>query len=537
MQSISRLPNLVLAIIGGLLLWLSWPPTLGFPLIFVAFIPFFLIERKVSRTEKKRKGWRFFFLILIGLFIWNVLTTFWIWYATAAADAGIASIGAWLANSLFMAIPWIGYYRIKRRYGLRMGLIAFVCFWLCFEWIHFSWELAWPWLTLGNVFAKMPQIIQWYEFTGVSGGSLWVLVINILLYKLFFLTINQRKLNQFFLVALLLIPIGYSVIRYSTYQEKGETINVTVVQPNIDPYLVLDDGVEINQMLNDFFPLATEKSDASTDYIVFPEGAFLTYPWLKDLERDKSVLLMRRILEEAPNARIIVGTDLLQHYGSENPTPTARFSERGQFYYDVYNAALQIEKGAPISFYGKSKLVPGVERIPYPQYTGFLKGLAIDLAGSAGSRATQKDRSVFESDVAKVAPSICYESIFGDYMNEFVKNGADVIFIITNDGWWRDTPGYKQHLQYARLRAIENRRSIARSANTGVSGFINQRGDILQQSEWWVADSLQETISTNQKVTLYTRVGDVFYRVGGLLTVLFILVSFVHRWTKGFKYR
>jgi len=537
MQFVSRIPNIALTILAGLLLWLSWPPGFGFPLIFVAFIPFFLIERNISHSQHKKKGWRFFGFLFIGLLIWNLLTTYWIWYATAAADAGIASVGAWVANTIFMTLPWIGYYRIKRRYGLRLGLIAFISFWLCFEWIHLTWELSWPWLTIGNVFAKFPQLVQWYEFTGVSGGTFWVLVCNILIYKLLFLKIDKRKLNKVALTLLFVVPLLYSIIRYATYQELGEDVKVTVVQPNIDPYGVLDNQVEVNQMLSDFIPLATEKSDTTTDYIVFPEGAFLTYPWLSTIERDRSVKVMRRILEDVPNAKIIVGTDLLTNYGSEKKSITARYSERGNFYYDVYNAALQIQRDEEITFYGKSKLVPGVERIPYPKYSNFLSGLAIDLAGSAGSRATQKERSVFESTIAKVAPSICYESIYGDYMNEFVKNGAELIFIITNDGWWKDTPGYKQHLHYARLRAIENRRSVARSANTGVSGFINQRGDILQKSEWWVADSLSETIKKNQKLTLYTRVGDVLYRVGGLLTCLFLLISFVHRWTNGFKYR
>ncbi len=175
--------------------------------------------------------------------------------------------------------------------------------------------------------------------------------------------------------------------------------------------------------------------------------------------------------------------------------------------------------------------------MPYPEQLRFLEKLVIDLGGASGSRATQKERSVFIGGKAKVAPAICYESVFGDYMNEFVKKGANVIFILTNDGWWKDTPGYKQHLHYARLRAIENRRSIARSANTGISATINQRGDIMEHTEWWEAASLTTTINLNEKQTLYTRFGDVFYRVAGLMTIILILISLVKRYTADFLYR
>jgi apolipoprotein N-acyltransferase len=110
-----------------------------------------------------------------------------------------------------------------------------------------------------------------------------------------------------------------------------------------------------------------------------------------------------------------------------------------------------------------------------------------------------------------------------------VQKGAELLFIITNDGWWKDTPGHKQHNSFASIRAIETRRSVARSANTGISSFINQRGEIIQQSAWWKVDTLKATLNKNRVKTIYVQWGDFFYRFLSMLAAVFILAIIVIR--------
>jgi apolipoprotein N-acyltransferase len=98
-----------------------------------------------------------------------------------------------------------------------------------------------------------------------------------------------------------------------------------------------------------------------------------------------------------------------------------------------------------------------------------------------------------------------------------------MIFIITNDGWWGNTPGYKQHLLYGRLRAIETRKWIARSANTGISCFINERGDFSQCTKWWTPAVISEKIGSNKEKTFYVMYGDIIGRFS-LYASLFIFV-------------
>jgi len=126
----------------------------------------------------------------------------------------------------------------------------------------------------------------------------------------------------------------------------------------------------------------------------------------------------------------------------------------------------------------------------------------------------------------KVAPVICYESAYGEFVSHSVRNGANMIFVITNDGWWGNTPGYRQHFLFSRLRAIETRRSVARSANTGISGFINQRGDVSQATKYWVPAAIRQTINANDVLTFYVKHGDYLARIsviGALLSFLFTI--------------
>jgi apolipoprotein N-acyltransferase len=167
--------------------------------------------------------------------------------------------------------------------------------------------------------------------------------------------------------------------------------------------------------------------------------------------------------------------------------------------------------------------------MPYPAVFGWLEKFAIDLGGTAGSLGTQEERTVLTGKEG-VAPVVCYESIYGEYVGEYINNGATLIFIITNDGWWLDTPGYKQHLLYGRLRAIETRRCIARSANTGISCFIDERGDFSQETEWWKPAVIKGSINSNSEKTFYTKFGDVIGRIcfyaSGIILLLAIVLRF-----------
>lgn len=524
----------VLTLLSGLLLWLGWPVR-PFPiLLFVGLVPLLAIEDYLDRNSFPKAGRKFFLHTYLTFLIWNIATTWWVVYATA-----VGAVFMLLANALLMSIPLVLFRFTKKAAGRGWGYFSLPLYWMTFEYIHLSWDLSWPWLTLGNGFAMFPEWIQWYEFTGVFGGTLWIWLVNLL----FFFGIFKGKASassihlskRFLLYGILLIafPIAISYYQYYSYDEKGEEVEVVVMQPNIDPYTEKFIGTEnfipFDQQLDRFFQLSAQKISPSTDFLVWPETA-IDYQFREERINDYPLFnRIRQFKDQYPNLSLLSGLVSYTVYENESGhLPTTRYdSQIGHF--DMFNAAMFLRNDT-VSFFHKSKLVPGVEVMPYPQVFGFISDLLFDLGGTSGGYGKQKEKTVFfnEEEVG-IAPSICYESIYGDYMRQFVLNGANFIFIITNDGWWWKSEGYKQHLHYAVLRSIETRRSIARSANTGVSCFINQRGDIVQPTEFWKQDVIAGSIRSNDKITFYTKHGDYLARTAAWLSVLVFLAAFVKR--------
>jgi apolipoprotein N-acyltransferase len=227
---------------------------------------------------------------------------------------------------------------------------------------------------------------------------------------------------------------------------------------------------------------------------------------------------------------MIIGASTFKHYEpGERLSATVRKYKNGNGHYDAFNTAFVIDSTAGIGYYHKSKLVPGPEKLPFPQMLRPFQEFAFDLGGTVGSLGLSPERTVFtnSSNGIKYSAVVCYESIYGEFMAQFVRNGAELLFIITNDGWWGHTDGHRQHFSFAILRAIETRRCIARSANTGISGFVNQRGDIMQQTPYWQQAAISQTLLAQSELTFYTKHGDYLGRLALFTSGLFVLLTLV----------
>lgn len=504
------------ALLSAGLLSLGWPP-LQLPfLLFFGLIPLLWFE---DYTRQHRPGLYFPYLYL-GLFLWNLATTWWVWFASPGG-----AIAMLLANSLLMCLPFLLYRSARNILSTDRALVAFVLYWLGFEYLHHTWELAYPWLSLGNGFATAPRLVQFYEYTGVSGGSLWILLVNVLLFRL---TFSGERIRIALPVAALLLPLILSLILLPAPEpEAEESTRIVVVQPNIDPYKKFDRGGELGQVRK-FIELARTRLDDKTELLVFPETAIVEFMDEDQMQHSASVGMLMDLIREYPDLSIVTGASTYRFFPDEsNRSATARQTSEG-YWYDSYNTALLINSGGIAETYHKSKLVPGVERMPYPRIFGFLEYFAIDMGGITGSLGMDGEAKSFnQRNTANVAPLICYESVFGDYARQFVQKGAQLVFVITNDGWWRDTPGYKQHMHYARLRAIETRREVIRSANTGISCHINKRGEILHRTKWWEADAFTADAHPSDIQTFFTRNGDGIGKTASFLAVFLILSVWV----------
>lgn len=532
--------NLLLAVLSGLLLWAAWPPhPYTTVLLFVAFVPMLVAMEQIIRSNGKNKGKRIFWTTFLGFFIWNTLSIYWVYNSIKTIGAEIAVPIAMIPFSLgpllMSAACWC-YFQLRQVTTRGRSLAGLVCFWIAYELLHQSWDLAFPWMTLGNGFAVTHKWVQWYEYTGVYGGTIWIWTVNILAF-LIYDRIRHRanKTNytrQFITVALvILLPVGFSFWTYAQYQEQKNPANIVVVQPNVDPY---DKAglIPVQTQLNTLIHLSDSLGQPNTEFFIWPETAIAENTDEDRIWSSPHFAQIQRFLNKYKNGNVLTGIESFKLY-NHDATPSASPTRNPNEFYDVFNAAVNIENSVKVQFYHKSKLVPGVEQMPFGNAFSFLKPVFAHLGGSTGGYGKQDKPSVFYSQSGiGAAPVICYESIWGAYVGEYVKQGAQFIAIITNDGWWENTSGKDQHLEYAKLRAIETRRWVCRSANTGISAFINQRGDLVQQTEWWQPAVIKADINLNDALTFYVNHGDYLARTGSLFAVCGLLFIGFKRYKK-----
>ncbi|MDX2174111.1 MAG: apolipoprotein N-acyltransferase [Bacteroidota bacterium] len=519
-------PNLfLLSLLSILLLSLSWYWHLSI-LIFFAFVPLLIIENKLFSSAEinkpKLKLIAYSYLIFLS---WNIGVTWWVQYASLEG-----AIAAFLMNALLMTIVFVFYSTLKSKLKKWWGVWLLIPTWIAFEHIHTIWDMSWTWLTLGNVFAFNHNWIQWYEYTGTSGGTLWILATNILIFEIVKNNSAKKIISKPILkiASLIIVPILISyLILFVSFNKAGhkDGYNCVIVQPNIDPYNDKFNSDYQSQFLKAMF-LIRGKINSGTNYLILPE-TFITDNLIEEgiSETEPVKWFKDSLLSKFPNLTIIAGCNSYKFYRDKKEiTSTSRKDEESGLHYDVFNSAIQINSNT-IQVYHKSKLVPGVERMPFPALLKPLESLAINLGGTFGSLGIDGKRSVFTSqaDKVKIAPVICYESVYADYVTEYMRLGANIIFIITNDGWWQNTPGYKQHLNYARLRAIENRKQIVRCANTGTSCFIDEFGNTYQETNWWEPAVIEQKIYLNNSLTFFSRFGDMISYLSIVMSVLLVI--------------
>lgn len=517
----------LLALSSALLASIAWYKPFT-PLIFIAFVPLLELEQFIANSSFKRKYLSFFGFCFLFTFFWNVGVYWWLWNAS-----GWMTFAAWIANGLLQTIPLMAFQVTKNTSKGKFAYSAFVFSWMAFEYLHLHWDFSWIWLNLGNVFANTVSWVQWYEYTGTFGGTLWVLVANVLVFKI--ITIGFHRIR---LALWMCIPLLFSLYRFFTYQEKGEAVEIVVVQPNFDCYT---EKFSYNAKTGErdqptFVPYMEQvrRHITLSEMTITPQTTFLLYPEtsmhqgvIEGKERDyDDIQRLDSFLTQHPHIALVTGADMWRMYGEKPLTKTARFHPNIG-YYDVCNSAIFLQANKPVEAYHKSQLVIGVETIPFPTVFKFLM---MNFGGTVGGLGRQDEREVFFRDEQKkqgIAPVICYESVYGEFVTEYIKKGATAIGIITNDGWWGNTSGHVQHFNYGKLRAIETRRAIARAANTGISGFIDQKGEVILASRYGETTALRANVHLNDAITLYVEMGDYLGRLAAFLASFMLLASLV----------
>ena len=492
-------------------------PHLGF-LALAGLIPLLMMDRIATLTGTRHFWmWHYFSFVL-----WNAVTTFWVCNATVGG--GLFAV---FANALQMSVIF-GIFRFSKRYfsGV-LPYIFLMVMWIAWERAYFDAEISWPWLVLGNAFAGSIKSVQWYEYTGSLGGSLWIWLSNLSVFGILVALSDGRWSGSFNwkaktaslagCLAVIVLPFVISHAIYGKYEETENPLEVVILQPNIDPYNKFQamtqqqqDAVLVGQARAALQNRKTDTASVKPLLVLAPE-TFTNDVVTNDLYMSRTLGRLDNFLKDYPGVNILFGASSRTYIDSqERPSHTARKVRDGRWV-ESHNSALMTDGASPAGIFHKNKLVVAVEKTPYPAFFCRID----DMLGGVMGRCIGQDsisvlhcRSVDGTSVP-VGCAICYESVYGEYCTGYVRKGAEVIAVITNDAWWGDTPGYRQHLRYASLRAIETRRSIARCANTGISAIIDQRGEILKSTHWWKRETLCGEINRNTEMTFFVRNGDI----------------------------
>ena len=531
-------PALSLAFV--VLMSLPWlVPHMGWTAL-IGLLPLLIMERLAAQEGRKHFWWWHY-----GTFVlWNAVTTWWVGEATVGG-----AVFAILANALQMSLVFGTFRWVKRRLGGVLPYVFLAAAWLAWEKYYLTVaEISWPWLVLGNAFADTTGLVQWYSVLGHMGGSLWVWLSNLSLFGLMVALSDGRmarwngKARLVALVAPVLVlfgPIIWSACLRAPASEAS--LKVVIGQPNYDPYEKFQSLSREEQ--DQRFLALVEQADWSSPepVLVLAPETFTSRVYTNGVALHETSLRIQEFLQRHPQASFLYGASTLEpvlSYSSPNPCAfeVGQEADGKTQWILMHNSAILTDTSARYQLFHKSKLVVGTELTPYPKFF-----IPLEKLISGGSYLMAKDvgqkeisclnMTIPETEVSAsgqkmlIGTAVCYESVYGEYCTGYVRRGAQLLAVITNDAWWGNTPGYKQHLNYSRLRAIETRRWVARCANTGISAIIDSRGRILESTPWWEPALLEGTVGLSNRQTFFVRNGDIVGRISVLLFALLLLAA------------
>jgi len=505
-ERIKRRNHLLLGLLSGVLLGISFPPIPLWILTFAALVPyFFVLEEKEGLAEINR-------FTYFTMFFFNLNTLYWVGSWTKDADPFLMISGTVLMffNPLLFLIPSTFYYFARKSFGKTTALIGFPLFWVSYEFLYSITDFRFPWLILGNSQSKNLLFIQIADIIGANGLSLLIIIINILLYLIVKEYIESKRLSSSksaILVLLISLPLIYGNFRLNNYEITGSRLKVGVVQPNLNPWKKWEAG-NLSEQLDLYLNLSKETIKDSAQIIIWPESALPVY--LLSSNYPNEVNTIHKFVD-ANNIILITGMPHINFFKEDEAPKNAKRTNTGKYLYTSYNSVLMFKPNSrKIDYYGKIKLVPFGEKVPLVEHIPFLGDLLRWNVGIS-SWNVGNDTVVFNTNLESIAQEIkpagviCIESIYPDFVAQFVDKGANLLTVVTNDSWYGNSSGPYQHKEISVLRAVENRRFLVRSANGGISCIIDPFGNTTIETEMFTKDSFVGEVNLIEEKTFYTR--------------------------------
>jgi apolipoprotein N-acyltransferase len=516
---------LILPIISGICMHQAWPTNGWFPLLFVGLIPWLFALNFFANLETK---WRFIGILVasfIAHYSWIALSLNWL-EATSPKTYQIAVI----LESFTLALVMI--FIPSKSNNSWFRIVFILSAWLAIEYFNQNWMIGTPYFILGHGFGMNPAMIQFYEFIGIEGGSLLLLLINLVGYVLLSKLMDKQPIKKVgLLYVLLFLPYILSVFTFSpaekTDTQKSE--NVVVLHTFINQ--AAEELTSNPKLAVDSLWKQSEKYiDSNTSVLVWPETIIVQLGWLNGLPSELAYQTLVEKLKLYPNLSLCIGGYgySVTKEGAEDPY--ARFFEAANIHFLTHNVAVTLNNSGRWPVRSKLKFIPFQERIPFLKQFPSMANFA-DIVGS-NTMVSYYEKS---EDIHKTfkgtsyAPILCFESIYPLDMAA-KANESQFIVILANENWNKDLSGSTQYLYTNVGMAIQSRVPIVRSSNSGTSAILNSKGVILETKFADDIGAIRKEISIREAgQSFYNRISGVFYNIASIVFVVFIFLSLLKK--------
>lgn len=514
---IDQFSGSIWVLISGVMLGLSFPPFPFWWLAYVALVPLLV------RWSRLPLGWMLLREAYSTFLIMAAIAGHWVLFHEQALTALTSGLGL-LLLPVPMTLPVVAAGLAKRRFGFQIGFVVLVSFWLAMEYVMTHGPVALPWLLLGNTQAAATPVNQFADVAGVGGLTLWIWLVN---GTLFWMMETRLQLAKVALgvatVALLTAPVGYGWWRLDRLEAPSAFVEVGLVQPAVTPNAWSDvtNGARVDLMatLSAKHLRESEQGARRPSLIIWPETSLPVYA---DARRQRA--LYRRLGEWTARHDVSLLTGAITRYDSApSLTVDAVVAEKNARVTPYYNSALLFQGPGHTQQIDKIHMVPFAERVPLVEWRPALAALGV-ASGGVGAYGLGRRIRLLETGPSRFGSLICYESLFGDHARQLAQKGAEFLTVLSQDGWWGQSAGYRQHFALTRLRAIETRRAVVMSTVTGRSGIIAPDGSVSETTGWMEQTVQQLAVPRLHTPTYYTLHGD---WIGRAALVLCLVLSAV----------
>jgi apolipoprotein N-acyltransferase len=521
-------PIYLCAILSGILLSLGWPNSGWFPFLFVGFVPFFMGVEAIIDSSWKFKWLHLFFVTFITHFIWSGMSISYL-YNTSPKTYFIVIVVQ--SFTLALALFTLGMFN-KFRSKYLIGIYVIGAF-MSVEYLNQNWMIGSPYFVLGNGLGMYPSLIQFYEFVGVEGGTLLILLLNVFAW----ISISQIKSKRsvkspLFLFALSLFPFVLSPFLKVVDEPSNKQLKVAALHTYMETYT--EEGhKDPSLVIDSLWKMSTADDLSDSELIVWPETIISNLGWIHNISNEKAYQTIEGRLSEYPRLSICTGGYGFSVVGDDKIDAYSVKDESRNFYYTSHNVALTMSSTGRWPVRSKAIFIPFQERIPFLDQFPFLRDFA-DVVGSNTmiSYYEHGDDIHKTSGGKKYAPILCFESVYPLLMADLGKQ-SDLILILSNEFWNNDLRGSDQYMTYHVGMAIQSRTPIVRSSNSGISVVMNRNGNVLAKKRGKDTGVLKTSITLKVDETFYEKISGLFYTLSLIVfPVLFLFGLFRNKWEK-----